>query len=57
MADCNPERIVFMKHVLIKLNYIPVLHLLLIIDSLRLHNICILKKTSSNEGSIVCFSG
>ncbi len=44
MADCDPERIVFMK-----LNYIPVLNMLLITDSLGLHNICILKKTSSKE--------
>ncbi len=30
-----------------KLNYIPVLNMLLITDSLGLHTICILKKTSS----------
>ncbi len=30
-----------------KLNYIPVLNMLLITDSLGLHKICILKKTSS----------
>ncbi len=30
-----------------KLNYIPVLNVLLITDSLRLLKICILKKTSS----------
>ncbi len=30
-----------------KLNYIPVLNMLLITDSLWLHTICILKKTSS----------
>ncbi len=47
MADCNPERIVFMKHMWMKLNYIPVLNVLLITDSLGLHKICILKKTSS----------
>ncbi len=43
MADCDPERIMC----LIKLNYIPVLNMLLITDSLGLHKICILKKTSS----------
>ncbi len=37
---------VFMKHTWIKLNYIPVLNVLLITDSLGLHKICILKKTS-----------
>ncbi len=42
MADCNPERIMFMQHM--KLNYIPVLNVLLITDSLGLHKICILKK-------------
>ncbi len=31
MADCNPERIVFMKHVN-KINSIPVLNVLLITD-------------------------
>ncbi len=38
---------VFMKHMWIKCNYIPVLNVLLITDSLGLHEICILKKTSS----------
>ncbi len=47
MADYDPERIVFMKHMWIKYNYIAVLNVLLITDSLRLHKICILKKTSS----------
>ncbi len=37
---------VFMKHMWMKLNYIPVLNVLLITDSLGLHKICILKKTS-----------
>ncbi len=37
MADCDPERIVFMKHVWMKLNYIPVLNVLLITDRLGLH--------------------
>ncbi len=37
---------VFMKHMWMKLKYIPVLNVLLITDSLRLHKICILKKTS-----------
>ncbi len=32
-----------------KLNYIPVLNILLITDSLGLHKICILKKSCSNE--------
>ncbi len=49
MADCNPERIMFMKHMWLKLNYIPVLNALLITDSLGLHKICILKRTSSKE--------
>ncbi len=35
---------VFMKHMWMKLNYIPVLNVLLITDSLRLHNIYILKQ-------------
>ncbi len=47
MADCNPERIVFIKHMWIKLNYIPVLNVLLITDSLGLQKICILKKNNS----------
>ncbi len=34
-----------------KLNYIPVLNVILITDSLGLHNICILKKTSSKGAS------
>ncbi len=50
MADCNPEKYVFMKHMLLKLIYIPVLNVLLITDILGLHRICILKKTSSKEG-------
>ncbi len=40
-ADCNPERFAT--------EMIFVLNVLLIIDSLRLHKICILKKTSSKE--------
>ncbi len=36
-----------MKHMWIKLNYIPVLNVLLITDSLELHKICILKKITS----------
>ncbi len=47
MANCNSEKIVFLKHMWIKYNYIPVLNVLLITDSLRLHKIDILKKTSS----------
>ncbi len=47
MADCNPEIILFMKHVWIKLNYILVLNMLLNTDSLGLHKICIKKKTTS----------
>ncbi len=38
---------VFMKHMWKKLNYIPVLNMLLITDSLGLHKIWIRKKTSS----------
>ncbi len=41
MADCDPERI------MCELNYIQVLNMLLITDTLGLHKICILKKTSS----------
>ncbi len=37
----------FMKHIWIKFNYIPVLNVLLITDSLGLNKICILNKTSS----------
>ncbi len=36
-----------MKHMRMKLNYIPVLNVLLITDSLGLHKICILKRNSS----------
>ncbi len=49
MADCDSERIVFMKHMWMKLNDIQVLNMLLITDSLGLHKICILKKTSSKR--------
>ncbi len=42
-----------MKHTLMKLNYIPVLNVLLITDSLGLRNICILMKTSSKEHSLL----
>ncbi len=35
------------KHMWMELNYIPPLNVLLITDSLGLHNICLLKKTSS----------
>ncbi len=35
MADCNPESIMFMKHMWMKFNYIPVLNVLLITDSQR----------------------
>ncbi len=41
----NPERIIW--NMLMKLNYIPVLNVLLVTDSLGLHKICILKKNSS----------
>ncbi len=34
MADCNPERIVFMKHMWLKLKYILILNVHLITDSL-----------------------
>ncbi len=37
----------FVKHMWLKLNNIPVLNVLLITDSLSLHKICIWKKTSS----------
>ncbi len=47
-ADCNPESIVFRKHVN-EINYTPVLNVLLIKDSLGIHNICVLKKTSLKE--------
>ncbi len=46
MVDCNPEKIMRLWNTWMKLNYIPVLNVLLITDSLRLHKICILKKTS-----------
>ncbi len=47
MEDCNPEKdYVFIKHMWMKLNYIPVLNVLLITESLGLHKICILKRTS-----------
>ncbi len=36
-----------MNHMWLKLNYIPVLNVRLITDSLGLHKICIWKKTSS----------
>ncbi len=38
----------FMKHMGIKLNNIPLLNVLLFTDSLSLHKISIWKKTSSN---------
>ncbi len=46
MADCNPERIMFLWNTWIKLKNIPVLNVLLITDSLGLHKIFILKETS-----------
>ncbi len=52
MANCNSE-IVLKHYVWIKYKYIPVLNELLITDSLRLHNICILKKTSSCGMTII----
>ncbi len=36
-----------------KLNYIPVLNMLLITESQVLHKICILKTTSSKEHSLL----
>ncbi len=45
---------VFMKHEWMKWNYIPVLNVLLITDSLRLQKICILKKTIS-KGAYFAF--
>ncbi len=56
MADCNPERIVYLWNTWIKLNYIPVLNVLLITDSLGLHKIYIFKENQF-EGSTVCFLG
>ncbi len=48
MADCESRKdCVFMKHVWMRLNYISVLNMLLITDSLSLHKICIWKKTRS----------
>ncbi len=47
MVDCDPERIMCLWNMWKKLNYIPVLNVLLITDGLGLHKICILKKTSS----------
>ncbi len=49
MADFNPERIMCLWNTCkwLKLNYIPVLNVLLITDRLGLHKIYILKKTSS----------
>ncbi len=46
MVDCNPESI--RKHVN-EINYIPVLNVLLITESLGIHKICVLKKTSLKE--------
>ncbi len=46
MVGCNPERIMCLWNIWMKLNYIPILNVLLITDSLGLHKICILKKTS-----------
>ncbi len=58
MADCNPERIVFMKRTWIKWNYIPVLNVLPITDSLEIFKIQDLYfKENQFEGNIVCFLG
>ncbi len=51
MEDYNPERIMCLWNTWMKLNYIPVLNVLMITDSLGLHKICILKKTSSKGAS------
>ncbi len=48
MAYCNPERIMCLWNMWMKLNYIPVLNVL-ISDTLGLHKICILNKTSSKD--------
>ncbi len=50
MVDCDPERIVFMKHVWMKLHFIPVLNVLLITQDLYF-------KDNQFEGSLICFWG
>ncbi len=55
MVDCNPERIVFMKHVWMKLNYISVLNVLLIPDSLITQDLYF--KETQFEGTIISFLG
>ncbi len=55
MADCNPESIMFMKRMWMKLNYIPVLNVLLITDSLITQYL--LFKENHFEGSIISFLG
>ncbi len=62
MADCNPERIMCLWNVWIKLNYNPVLNVLLITDS-QIDRLQIditqhlYSKENHFEGSIVCFLG
>ncbi len=53
MADCDPVRIMFMKHMWMKLSYIPVLNVLLITDGIT-HDLYF--KENQFEGS-VCFLG
>ncbi len=49
MVDCDPERFMCLWKTSDWFDYIPVLNVHLITDSLGLHKICILKKTSSKE--------
>ncbi len=57
MVDCDPERIMRLWNMWMKLHCIPVLNMLLITDSLGLHKICILKKTSSKGAASFAFFG
>ncbi len=50
MVDCNPEIIVFMNHMWKKLNYIPVLNMLITAWDLSF-------KENQFEGSIIFFLG
>ncbi len=55
MADCNPESIMFMKRLWMKLNYIPVINVLLITDSLITQDL--LFKENHFEGNRISFLG
>ncbi len=58
MADCKSRKdCVFMKHVWMKLNYIPVLNVLLITDSQRGNTQDLYFKENQFKGTIVCFLG